>query len=212
MFFDHHDDGDFLRLLGLSSNNYFPDIGDIFGPTIRCYLSVIIFFQNAFFRVSYLPQQKSCVQLVDYVGGWTAVEKHYSFSIKSMYQKLCVVHVKVPWRRVICNNQATPKSQFIMWLTLWGRLPTLDRLFKWNIAASDKCPVCTASTESVWQKVLKLLQFSRPPGGFTSELQWVIKSSKMGELLMMFFAECIYSVWLNRNDKVLNQHCKTPTY
>ncbi|KNA19895.1 hypothetical protein SOVF_057210 [Spinacia oleracea] len=31
MFFDHHDDGDFLGLSGWSSNDYFPDIGDIFG-------------------------------------------------------------------------------------------------------------------------------------------------------------------------------------
>lgn len=71
---------------------------------------------------------------------------------------------------------------------------------------------CQLSFE-VWQKVLTLLKFARRPGGFTDELQWVIKSCKRGghrhRLLKIFFAESVYGLWLNRNDQIYNMHCKT---
>ncbi|XP_021855953.1 uncharacterized protein [Spinacia oleracea] len=136
-----------------------------------------------------------------------------------MYNKLCGVHPKVPWRRKMCNNSATPKSLFILWVAIWKRLPTLDRLMKWGVVTADGCPICSTCTESadhlffactfscrVWQKVLDLLQFKRRPEPFVNELQWVIKSCKRSgsrhKLLGMFFAESVYSIWLNRNDVV----------
>lgn len=50
--------------------------------------------------------------------GWSAVLKHRVFSFKLMYQNLCWMHSKVPWRRVICKNQATPNSLFILWIAI----------------------------------------------------------------------------------------------
>ncbi|XP_056689146.1 uncharacterized protein [Spinacia oleracea] len=168
-----------------------------------------------------------CKELVTNVGGWSAVEKDGCFSIKPMYRKLCGDHPKFPWRRLLCNNLATPKSLFIMWIAIWKRLPTLDRLFKWGVVTSEVCPVCSMCSESaehlfftctlscrVWQKVLDLLHFKRRPEPFGNEMQWVIKSCKRSgsrhKLLGMFFAECICSIWLNRNEVVYNQVCKTP--
>ncbi|XP_021837639.2 uncharacterized protein [Spinacia oleracea] len=149
------------------------------------------------------------------------------FSIKSMYQKLLGSHEKVNWRRLICNNKATPKSLIITWLTLWGRLPTLDRLFTWKVVSTNVCPLCANCPESVqhlffecsysadiWQKVLVALQFSRTPSTFDLELRWMIsvakRTSARCKLLMMFFAECIYSIWLQRNAKVFTQTCLSP--
>lgn len=95
------------------------------------------------------------------------------------------------------------------------------------MVTSDECPLCHNCVGSVnhmffdcqfsgqvWQKVLNLLHFFRNPDVFGDELQWVIKSCKRGgnkhKLLVMFFAESIYSLWLNMNDQVYNLHCKTP--
>ncbi|XP_056691936.1 uncharacterized protein [Spinacia oleracea] len=155
-------------------------------------------------------------------------DEAWEVSIKLMYQKLSGTHAKVPWRRLTCHNQATPKSLFILWVNIWKRLPTLDRLLQWNIVSSSLCPMCQVGSESlehmffdcqfsaqVWQKVLKLLQFARRHVGFTDELRWVLKSCKRGgnrhKLLRMFFDESVYSLWLNRNNQVYNKHCKSPT-
>ncbi|XP_021854227.1 uncharacterized protein [Spinacia oleracea] len=104
-------------------------------------------------------------------------------------------------------------------------MPTLDRLLEWKVVNANSSLLCGSSEETVdhlffkcttsnqvWQKVLQFLHFSRPAARFADELQWMIKSSKRGsgrhKLLLMFFSECIYSMWLNRNDKLYNNHCK----
>ncbi|XP_021844948.1 uncharacterized protein [Spinacia oleracea] len=104
----------------------------------------------------------------------------------------------------------------------------MDTLLNWRIVTYDGCMMCDSGFESVehllferglssevWQKVLNFLHFPRSAAGFTAEVQWMIKSSKRGKsihkLLLMFFAESVYSLWLNRNSKVFNQHCKTAT-
>ncbi|XP_056685989.1 uncharacterized protein [Spinacia oleracea] len=167
-----------------------------------------------------------CLSLVESVGGWDSVMKSDQFSINLMYKKLCGDFPKVPWRRVTCNNYATPKSLFILWFVILKRIPTLDRLLKWSIVTCDSYLYCNTTSESVdhlffecgftsqvWQRVLTLLQFAKAPAGFHDELEWVLKCSKKNgasqKLLVMFFAEAVYSIWLNRNDKLYNQHCRT---
>ncbi|XP_056695123.1 uncharacterized protein [Spinacia oleracea] len=131
------------------------------------------------------------MDLIVSVGGWSAVLKHGKFSITLMYQQL---------------------------------LPTLDKLLKWGVVSSATCPVCHICVESVdhllfkcytsgvvWQQVL---QFRRCPGGFVDELNWIRKSCKRSgnrhKLMIMFFAESVYSQWMNRNDMIYNQHYNTP--
>ncbi|XP_021857201.2 uncharacterized protein [Spinacia oleracea] len=112
----------------------------------------------------------SSYQLIHDVGGWENVCRKSKFSIKLMYQALLGNHEKVTWRRILCNNSATPKSFFITWLTLWNRLPTKDRLLTWKVVTDDQCPLCSKCSESVshlffecdyatsiWQKVLHSL-------------------------------------------------------
>lgn len=116
----------------------------------------------------------------------------------------------------MCNNSATPKSLFITWLALWNRLPTKDRPMTWKVITDDQCPLCSKSSESVsylffereyatgfWQKILHSLQFSRRPLTFEQELTWILKATKRTgdrhKILLMYFAECIYGVWIQRN-------------
>ncbi|XP_056685987.1 uncharacterized protein [Spinacia oleracea] len=104
---------------------------------------------------------------------------------------------------------------------------SLDKLLNWKVVATETCLLCGLSGESVehmffqchvsaqlWHKVLNFLHFDREATGFTAKLTWMIKSSKRGvgrhKLLIMFFAESIYSLWLNRDDKLFNHHCKAP--
>ncbi|XP_056690457.1 uncharacterized protein [Spinacia oleracea] len=143
------------------------------------------------------------------------------FGCMPLVEGLCGLHTKVPWRRVVCNNAVTPKSLFILWLVMWKRIPTLDMLIKWNIVSSDSCLLCSSDSESgehfffgcgfssqIWQKILDLLHFRRLASYFTTELEWIITCSKKGgdrqKQLVMFFVEALYSIWLNRNDKLYN--------
>lgn len=39
---------------------------------------------------------------------------------------------------LICNNKASPKSTFVLWMAIQNRLATKDRLMSWKIS-SDVC-------------------------------------------------------------------------
>ena len=52
--------------------------------------------------------------LLDEFGGWDAVVENGKFSIKSVYRILQGIFEQVNWRRPICDNQASPKSKFIL--------------------------------------------------------------------------------------------------
>lgn len=67
-------------------------------------------------------------ELLLQIGGWDECMKDGKFSISKAYKLLSLAYPKVSWRRAICNNNATPKSMFIIWLLAHQRLSTLDRL------------------------------------------------------------------------------------
>ena len=67
-------------------------------------------------------------ELLGELGGWQNICTNQHFSIKKVYQQFMGEIEKKDWKRLICNNQASPRSKFILWLALNNRLATVDRL------------------------------------------------------------------------------------
>lgn len=53
-----------------------------------------------------------------------------TYSIHVLYNQLRGKHYKVLWKKLICNNQGSPKWKFILYLVVHKRLYTKDRLSK----------------------------------------------------------------------------------
>lgn len=66
-------------------------------------------------------------------GSWEVVCKNGSFSIDLAYQKMLGYRAKVQWRGLSCDNKASSRTLFIVWLMAHRKLATLDRLCKWGI-------------------------------------------------------------------------------
>ena len=64
-------------------------------------------------------------------------------------QKLNDSVERVSWKRLICNNHATPRSKFILWMMLHKRLPTVDRVRKWGVNCDIKCSLCKNEDETI---------------------------------------------------------------
>lgn len=67
-----------------------------------------------------------CSQIIISASGWDRFIKKGSFSIKEMYKHLHGDFVKVSWNRVLCQNLASPRSLFILWLAMHNRLFLLE--------------------------------------------------------------------------------------
>ncbi|XP_048493464.1 uncharacterized protein LOC125494011 [Beta vulgaris subsp. vulgaris] len=141
------------------------------------------------------------------------------FSIKKLYLLMQGEHDQVNWKRIVCNNKASPKALFVTWLILHGRLATKDRLFSWGITDNDFCPLCTAASESIshlffdcpfsrdiWNACQQHLKVVVTLRNLSDEIHVVaLKSKRRGakaQLYCMMFAEAMYQIWLQRNAKV----------
>ena len=153
----------------------------------------------------------SCRAIVDSLGGWNRLLKHGKYSIQATYTLLRPRAPKVSWRKLICHNSASPKSVFITWLALHGRLPTCDRVVKWIPNISVLRPMCKMCNEtmqhlffessfsaSVWSRLLTMMQIQRPVENWMSELRKAIwscnRSSPRALLYVAAFTKTVYEV------------------
>ncbi|XP_010693933.1 uncharacterized protein LOC104906814 [Beta vulgaris subsp. vulgaris] len=158
------------------------------------------------------------------LGGWNEVCKAGKFSIKQAYKLLQGVQQHVPWRRLICNNHASPKSKFIVWLAIQNRLATTDRLINWNVSCRATCSLCDREDESVqhlffacvyaasiWRRVCQIISATSSGSTFDQECAIAIAkargSTRQARIYTMCFSETIYAVWSQRNNKIFNGKC-----
>ncbi|XP_010674814.1 uncharacterized protein LOC104890895 [Beta vulgaris subsp. vulgaris] len=149
----------------------------------------------------------------------TSMLQQQEFSIKKVYKVMLGDHEHVHWKRVACNNKASPKALFVTWLILHGRLATKDRLFTWGITNDDHCPLCNEASESIshlffecpfsrasWNACQQQLKEVVTVRALTEEINVVaLKSKRSGakaQLYCMMFAETMYQIWLQRNAKI----------
>lgn len=90
-----------------------------------------------------------------------------------LYKHLRGNFVTDPWKRLLCNNTASPKSVFITWMAAQHKLVTKDRLLQWGLSIDPVCVLCGVAPEiihhlffqcyttDIWEKFLKLLGVSR---------------------------------------------------
>ncbi|XP_060190500.1 uncharacterized protein LOC132619685 [Lycium barbarum] len=96
----------------------------------------------------------------------TLVKKE-KFHIQAAYIALRGPVTEVAWSSLICHSVASPRTVFILWLALLGRLRTQDLLIKWGIDVNGTCVLCKNGLETqehllfhcyfskkVWQEML----------------------------------------------------------
>lgn len=109
------------------------------------------------------------------------------------------------WRRIVWKNAATPRSLFILWLTILIILPTADRLVSWHVQCNPMCVFCgvvqesidhfffeCSFTGSVWNGLLRQLQIHRPSSNFSDSCAHAMRVSKRSsakcKLCLVLFA------------------------
>ncbi|XP_048498219.1 uncharacterized protein LOC125496719 [Beta vulgaris subsp. vulgaris] len=154
-------------------------------------------------------------------------EHNGKFSISKFYKALREPIAQVRWKRLLCNNKASPRSLFITWLAVLGRLATKSRLAQWNMISDTTCVLCNDAEEDIqhlffncpfstdiWMKCLNLLGIGRRPMAFLDEISTAAikcrKKNNKNQLYGMLFAEAIYNIWIQRNHPVFEGNHKLP--
>lgn len=58
-------------------------------------------------------------------------------------------HTRVEWKCPKVKNATRPKAYFIIWIMLYKRLTTVDRLEKWRLNVSSTYELCSRENETM---------------------------------------------------------------
>ncbi|XP_016491274.1 uncharacterized protein LOC107810954 [Nicotiana tabacum] len=148
-----------------------------------------------------------------------------SFSIKKLYCKIRGDCPKVEWRRLICSNHGAPRWTFILYLAIYKRLLTKDRVAQLISVDSLVCPLCNDRNESadhvffschysfaIWDKLLQWQGINRVSGEWKNEVDWAVKNSKgrsTGAIIYRMTLACgVYCIWHERNLRLFQQRSR----
>ncbi|XP_048493646.1 uncharacterized protein LOC125494120 [Beta vulgaris subsp. vulgaris] len=146
------------------------------------------------------------------------------FSIKKMYQAMRSDQPIVQWKRITCDNKASPKALFITWLLLQGRLSTKSRLCEWGLLEDSTCVLCSNASETsshlffecpvskqLWRMCLQQINMANQPRLLAGDVQAIAdvakKKNPQHQLLLMLYAETVYHIWQQRNQVVFGKDC-----
>ncbi|KAH0720194.1 hypothetical protein KY284_005224 [Solanum tuberosum] len=152
----------------------------------------------------------------------TEVMEEETFTIKDIYKILRGELSKVPWRRMICNNQGSPKWTFILYLAIQRILYTKDRLDKWGINTDSICSMCKAEPEIhqhlffacsvanvIWQRLLRWLSITKSSAGWNEEIEWATMHANrkivQDEVYRMTLVAALYYIWQDNNYRIFQQ-------
>ncbi|XP_062101003.1 uncharacterized protein LOC133806927 [Humulus lupulus] len=128
---------------------------------------------------------------------------------------------RVSWRKFVWDRLITPKHRFIMWLVMWGRLHTKDRIVKFKPNIDQNCLMCGQEKESIdhlffkciysqrcLEAIKNWLNWNAQSTNLTCLLHWVshakLKSRIYKSMLFSFLAATVYHILRVRNDGLWN--------
>ena len=133
--------------------------------------------------------------------------------VKQIYDYLRGEQPKPLWKCLMFKNSARPKAIFTLWILMYRKLATVDRLAKWGLTHDTACVLCTNMDESldhmflqchyveeVWERVLAWAGFhNNRAKTWTHFVQWCINhgngKTTRAQLFKMILAEFVYAVW-----------------
>ncbi|XP_010556509.1 PREDICTED: uncharacterized protein LOC104825816 [Tarenaya hassleriana] len=148
------------------------------------------------------------------------------FSSASTWKLLRQPSPEVPWHALAWFPEGVPRYGFIQWLAFRGRLPTLDRLYRWGAVATSSCLLCSLEEEShshlffhcsysrqVWYSFARSI-WNMPPLDLHATMDWMRRpgnvQSHNRRLITLILLQCsIYLLWSERNARIFRGESST---
>jgi hypothetical protein len=131
------------------------------------------------------------------------------YSAQSAYNVQFLGAVKDGQWNIVWRAKVENKCKFFMWLLLQAKLPTADRVIKYNGQANPTCTLCRIHAEKhlhmvakcsyvkeVWQRVATLSSIQAPPTAARNIGTWWRSTLRQGSADMTNHTQVlIYTIW-----------------
>ncbi|KAL2894836.1 LINE-1 retrotransposable element ORF2 protein [Bienertia sinuspersici] len=147
----------------------------------------------------------------------------HTYSIKQVYNSLTHTGGKVHWDKVVWNRAALPKHQFLMWLSIRGRLLTRDRLSRLGMSTETTCCLCQSGEEThlhlffqcsfsreCLSRLMQWMDCRTQHNDLHQLVNWIGRNYKGSRLRRYLYGAVVsalaYRIWQARNDMLWNQN------
>jgi len=150
------------------------------------------------------------------------------FSTRDTWHLIKATSSTVSWHKGVWFRHATPKYALCTWLAIHNRLPTGDRMLKWNSSGSvsGNCVLCTNNSKTlehlffscsyastVWAALAKGIwktRYSTRWSHLLTHISTHFQDRVEGFLTRYIFQATIYHVWRERNGRRHDAAPNTP--
>lgn len=150
---------------------------------------------------------------------WWIPSSSGQFTIKSAWEETRKRKDKVEWYNLVWFPKAIPRYAMILWMAIKERLPTKDKLVRYDISSNDNCCFCNLGhetmdhlffgcifTKSIWIKVLASVDLGylvRPWKDYINHINRKWRGIGLKFLLRkLCLGVTVYWVWRERNSRV----------
>ncbi|XP_010525618.1 PREDICTED: uncharacterized protein LOC104803385 [Tarenaya hassleriana] len=162
---------------------------------------------------------------------WKSATNVFSdkFSTAATWRLLRNVGQRLEWSSMVWFKQAVPRQAFTHWMIMQERLPTRDRLRRWNLIQDATCKLCGEEEEShrhlffrcsysseVWTNWAGKL-WNNPPDDLYRCQAWIAsipqteeRMMRTGTLIKALIQHKVYALWRERNCRSFNSTAQTP--
>ncbi|XP_071694959.1 uncharacterized protein [Rutidosis leptorrhynchoides] len=151
---------------------------------------------------------------------WVTNDKiSVDYSTKQVRRDLRVNGSLKDWYHVVWFKQLVPKHAFILWLVIWDRLPTQERISKWKPTLNSLCPLCGRIPDSVdhlffkccysrnvWKTMKSMILFQGLPHKIgeiiTVMSNYPFKNQIWSVITRLVIAPAVYYIWQERNKRL----------
>ncbi|XP_056692000.1 uncharacterized protein [Spinacia oleracea] len=147
------------------------------------------------------------------------------YSIKEVYNLIQTQADKTQWARYVWNRLSIPKHRFILWMLIWDRLKTRDKLFNYGVCADNLCSFCGDAVETsahlffdcVYNKrflvaLLAWLGLNTHRTSVSLIPHWIRRNCRISFKREVFYASIaggVYQIWKARNSAVWDHSVST---
>jgi len=147
----------------------------------------------------------------------------HCFSTKETWNNTRTMGIEVPWHKGVWFTLSTPKFSFCVWLAVYDRLSTGDKMLLWNRGLQGTCLLCRNATESrdhlffscsfsseVWEMSAKSIyksSYSTDWRHLLTKIQENWKDRVESFIARYIFQVSVYAIWRERNRR---KHGRNP--
>lgn len=157
-----------------------------------------------------------------------AASSNGKFSTKSAWESIRHRGSIKQWHHLVWHRRAIPRHAMILWLAIWGKLNSQDKLISQGVIQANTCVLCNTHPEDlnhlffscdfsdfIWRSLWAKCSQTWSHRSWEDTVAWLSgnyhSSSLFCMVVRLMFAAAVYCIWREGNYRLFSRKSKNPS-